>query len=124
MRIGRNATILALLSVATGVLALILYLNGAATLLEAIAFVTGAICVWLTVRENVWNFPIGLVNVAAFAVVFFRARLFGDASLQVAYFILTAIGWYLWLYGGERRTALRVSRTPPLELALVLISGA
>jgi nicotinamide mononucleotide transporter len=115
---------LALLTVATAALAAALYGRGNASILEAIAFVTGAVCVWLTVRESVWNFPIGLLNVAAFAVVFFRAKLFGDAGLQIVYFGLTAVGWYWWLYGGERRTTLRISRTPRLEMALILVAAA
>lgn len=81
---------------------------GRASPLEAVSFVTGAACVWLTVRANVWNFPIGLLNTATFSVVFFDARLYGDAALQVVYFALGLMGWYLWLYGGERRTPLRV----------------
>lgn len=79
-----------------------------ASVLEAISFVTGAICVWLVVRENIWNFPIGLANTATFCVVFFQARLYGDAALQIVYFVLGLMGWYLWLFGGERGTRLRV----------------
>lgn len=88
---------------------------GRASVLEAISFVTGAACVWLTVRANVWNFPIGLLNTATFSVVFFDARLFGDAALQLVYFALGLMGWYLWLYGGERRTPLRVVHASSLE---------
>jgi nicotinamide mononucleotide transporter len=87
--------------------------------LEAFSFLTGAICVWLAVRENIWNFPIGLVNTATFCVVFFEARLYGDAALQIVYFILGVTGWYLWLHGGESRTRLNVARARPGELALV-----
>jgi nicotinamide mononucleotide transporter len=61
--------------------------------------------------------------VATFAVVFFRVRLFADAGLQVVYFGLTFAGWYLWLYGGERRTALKVSRAGGRELATVAATG-
>ncbi|MEZ4358985.1 MAG: nicotinamide riboside transporter PnuC [Kofleriaceae bacterium] len=90
---------------------------GLASWLEAASFVTGAVCVWLTVRENIWNFPLGLANVATYSVVFFQARLFADAGLQVVYFILGVIGWTMWLRGGERRTALRIHRAGRLELA-------
>ena len=30
--------------------------------LEAWGFITGGICVWLTVRENVWTWPVGIAN--------------------------------------------------------------
>ncbi len=87
------------------------------TLLEAVSFVTGALCVWLVVRENVWNFPVGLLNVATFSVVFFQSRLFADAGLQVVYFVLGIMGWTLWVRGGENQTRLKLSRIGITEAA-------
>ena len=51
--------------------------------LETLGFITGAWGVWLQVRENVWNWPIQLVSSALYVVVFFQARLFSDAGLNV-----------------------------------------
>jgi nicotinamide mononucleotide transporter len=93
---------------------------GYSTWLEVASFITGAVCVWLTVKESVWNFPIGLVNSATFLVVFFESHLFADAGLQIVYFVLTALGWYMWLKGGEGRTELRISRSSPRELAITV----
>jgi len=107
--------------VAAGALAVTMALADRATWLEAVSFVTGAICVWLTVKESVWNFPIGLLNVATFSVVFFQSRLFADAGLQVVYFVLGVIGWRLWLYGGKDRTTLQISRCSSVELGLVAV---
>src|SRR3954451_7489342 len=115
--LGRGDAVLALLTVGTTALAGLLLWRGLTTWLEAISFVTGAVCVWLTVRENIWNFPIGMLNGATFAFVFFRARLFADAGLQVVYFVLGGIGWYLWLYGGKGRTALPITRAPARRAA-------
>src|ERR1044072_3825413 len=75
---------------------------------EALGFVTGAICVYLVVKENVWNFPIGIANGVFFLVLFTGAQLYGDAALQVVYIALGFQGWYLWLRGGENRTPLSV----------------
>ena len=105
----------------TAIIAAGTYVAGRASGLEAVSFITGAACVWLTVRENPWNFPIGLLNVVTFSVVFFRAGLFADAGLQVVYFVLGCVGWYLWLYGGERRTPLRVGRASQRELLVLLL---
>jgi len=124
MRIGRDAWVLGILTGGAGITAAALYFAGRASALEAVSFVTGAACVWLTVKESVWNFPVSLVNVATFLVVFARARLLADAGLQVVYFVLTAAGWYQWLYGGEGRTRLRARRVPRGEAALVALSGA
>lgn len=91
-------------------------LRGTASWLESASFVTGAACVWLTVKENVWNFPIGIANVATFGFVFLRAGLFADAGLQVVYLILAARGWYLWLHGSQEGARLHVTRAGRGEL--------
>lgn len=101
--------------------AIAMVLRGNASVLEAVSFVTGAIAVWLTVKENIWNFPIGLVNTAAYSVVFYQARLFGDAALQIVYFGLCLAGWYRWLYGGEQKTRLTVTRAGSAELSTVAL---
>ncbi len=78
---------------------------------EAWGFATGGVCVWLVVREHVWNWPIGLANNVVFFILFFRAQLYADMGLQVVYFALGAYGWWLWLFGGENRTVLKIART-------------
>lgn len=81
------------------------------------------VAVYLTVRENVWCWPTGLVNVAIFIVVFARARLYADMGLQVVYVGLCLYGWYAWLHGGRDHGVLRVSTTPRAALA-GLFAGA
>lgn len=122
MRNSFDNWLLAALTAGTAGLAAVMWHLGAATWLEAASFVTGALCVWLTVKESAWNFPISLINVTTFSFVFFEARLFADATLQVVYFVLTLVGWYFWLFGGENRTALRVARGSRAELAGVLFT--
>ncbi len=117
-----ETTTFAPLTAGVAALALVMVGLGRASALEAVSFVSGAICVWLTVKENIWNFPIGLLNTATFSVVFFEARLYGDASLQVVYFVLGLIGWYLWLYGGDHRTALKVNWASAVERGTVALA--
>lgn len=112
---------LLVLTLLTSALAVYMAQSGRASWLEAASFVTGAVCVWLTVRENVWNFPIGLLNVMTFSVVFFRAGLFADAGLQVVYFFLGCIGWYMWLFGGARHTKLKIARASQTELFIIVV---
>jgi nicotinamide mononucleotide transporter len=90
---------------------------------EVFGFVSGAWCVWLTVKQNIWNWPIGLLNNAFFLVLFVRAHLFADSSLQVVYLVLGVLGWYWWLRGGRGKTALPIMHTGPrtaLALAIIL----
>ena len=78
---------------------------------EVFGFVTGVLNVWLLARQNIWNWPIGLANNAAYLVVFVTSGLYGDAGLQVVYISLGIYGWQLWLRG-KAGHALPVARTP------------
>lgn len=78
---------------------------------EAFGFVTGAACVWLGVKQNVWTWPVGIANNALYLIVFVESRLFADAGLQIAFAALAAYGWYAWMQHAGTR-ALTVVRTP------------
>ena len=88
---------------------------------EVLAVVFGIASVYLSTRENIWSWPTALVNVALYFVVFFEAKLYADMGLQVVYFVLSLYGWYEWLYGGENRTELAVSRVPRRLLPLLVV---
>ena len=94
------------------------------SVLEAAAVVLGFLGVWLTVRQDWRCWPVGLVSVLAFAVVFWRARLYGAASLQLLYAGTQLYGWWAWRHGGERGGALAVGRTPRRLLVALLAAGA
>jgi nicotinamide mononucleotide transporter len=79
---------------------------------EIVGVVTGVLGVWLTTRQKIWCWPVGIVSVTSFIVVFFRAKLYAAMGLQAVYVGLAAYGWYAWLRGGEGHSALRVSRLP------------
>ena len=84
----------------------------ALSLLEVFAVVTGAWSVWMLSRNHPIGWWIGLVSVAAFALVFFRARLFAEVGIQVFYSVTSLQAIWIWLRGGEGRTERPVSRLP------------
>jgi len=93
---------------------------------EAFGFSTGAICVWLVTKGNIWSWPIGLANNIFFGILFWNARLFADFGLQGVYFILGLYGWWAWLRGGENHSAMLVSRARKYEwlgMILFLVIG-
>ncbi len=91
-------------------------LSGVATTwAELLGFATGLVGVWMVVRQNIWNWPVGIANVILLGVVFVEVGLYADAVLQVVYVVLSLYGWWQWLYGGAGRSRLAVSRTPPAE---------
>ena len=92
--------------------------------LETTAVVITLLAVYLTTRQVVWCWPLGMVSVTLYAVVFFDARLYADTGLQGLYFLLAAYGWWAWLYGGENQSALVVTTTPPRTRIVLLVAAA
>ena len=90
-----------------------------ASLLEAAGFATGAVSVWLVVRESTWTWPVGIANNVVFVVLFFEARLFADMALQFVYVALSLLGWWYWLHGGEGGRRRRVGRVGAAEAAVL-----
>ncbi len=76
---------------------------------EIIAVILGLISVFLTTRQNVWCYPLGIVSVFVYIFIFYDVKLYADMGLQVFFIVLQVYGWYEWLYGGEQKTELKVS---------------
>lgn len=89
---------------------------------EIAAFATGALCVFLVVRQHVGNFAVGMANNVLFIWLFVGAGLYADAGLQVVYIGLAVFGWWCWVRGGDRGSGVVVAR--PSARALVACVGA
>jgi len=87
----------------------------------AVAFTL--VAVYLTTRQVIWCWPLGMVSVTLYAVVFFEARLYADTGLQGLYFALAAYGWWAWTRGGEDHGALEVSRASARTGAILLMAA-
>lgn len=64
---------------------------------EWVAAALGLVNIALLVRRSAWNYPFGMAMVALYATVFFDAKLYGEAGLQLFFFIAQAWSWVLWV---------------------------
>ena len=82
--------------------------------MEAVAVVFGVACVWLTIRQSIWCWPTGLVQVFLYIFIFYEVKLYSDLILHVIYVGLQIYGWQHWLRGGnpanDKQAAARVWR--------------
>ncbi|MEE4315450.1 MAG: nicotinamide riboside transporter PnuC [Erythrobacter sp.] len=95
--------------------------------LEIIAVALGLANVGLLVRRSIWNYPFGMAMVTLYCVIFWQARLYGEAVLQVFFFIVQGWGWWLWARAGGLTRMVRVEwmgwRGQVLSVALVASSS-
>jgi nicotinamide mononucleotide transporter len=87
-------------------------------MVEWIGAAAGLACVWLVARANIWNWPVSILNTTLYFVVFLRASLYADASLQVVFTVLGLYGWWSWRFGGAGRAELPLRRAKCAEVAL------
>jgi nicotinamide mononucleotide transporter len=66
------------------------------TLLEFIAVIAGIVSVWFSRKENILVYPVGLVNTIIYIYLSIKGNLFGEASVNVYYTIMSVYGWMLW----------------------------
>ncbi|MQP74300.1 nicotinamide riboside transporter PnuC [Stenotrophomonas sp. MYb238] len=65
-------------------------------MLEWSAVIASALGVWLMAQRRMLAWPVGLLSVGLYALVFFEARLYSDMLLQGAFAAFLAYGWANW----------------------------
>lgn len=88
--------------------------------LEIFGAVTGLIFVILEVKQNKWFWPLGLISAIVYTYVFFEAKFYADASLQIYFVAISIYGWYYWAKGREEKELPIIRLSPKLA---VLLSG-
>src|SRR5215471_5791514 len=66
------------------------------TWLEYIAVFSGIASVWFSRIENIWVYPLGLVNTIIYIWISVKGNLFGEASVNFYYTVMSIYGWILW----------------------------
>ena len=64
--------------------------------LEIIAALLGVANVLLVVRRSIWNYPFGIAMVSLYFFVFWDAKLYSDALLQIFFVLIQLYGWWAW----------------------------
>lgn len=97
--------------------------------IEFVATVFNLVSVWLTAKNKVASWPVGIVAVTLFFVLFFEIRLYSDMVEQAYFFVTGFWGWWLWTHPkrqaeADRRGELKISRGSRRELALAAAATA
>jgi nicotinamide mononucleotide transporter len=64
--------------------------------MEYIAVFSGIASVWYSRKENILVYPTGLLNTIFYIYLSFKGGLFGEASVNFYYTVMSIYGWVLW----------------------------
>ncbi len=78
--------------------------------IEVAAVLLGLANIALLIRRSIWNYPFGLAMVTLYAVIFFEAKLYADAGLQVFFFAIQIYGWMNWARARDAEGLVIVAR--------------
>jgi nicotinamide mononucleotide transporter len=64
--------------------------------LEFIAVFAGIGSVWFSRKDNILVYPVGLINTSIYIYLSLKGNLFGEASVNFYYTVMSIYGWILW----------------------------
>jgi nicotinamide mononucleotide transporter len=85
------------------------------TWLEFVAVFAGIASVWYSKKENVLVYPVGLINTIIYVYLSFSAKLFGEATVNLYYTIMSLYGWWIWVKKDNQEQNLQISNSTRKE---------
>src|SRR5215831_5794370 len=73
------------------------------SLLEYIAVFTGIASVFYQKKENILVYPVGLMNTIIYIYLSVKGHLFGEASVNLYYTVMSIYGWILWAQKNQQK---------------------
>lgn len=92
--------------------------------LEIAGTITTVLGIWLSTRRLLICWPVVLAADFLYLAVFYHARLFSDALLQVFFVAFTLYGWWHWWRGVVADGEVRVVPLPVRGWLMGLVAGA
>ncbi len=93
--------------------------------LEIAANAIITLSIWLAARNSTLTWSTGMLGCALFSVLFFQAKLYADATLQVFFIVTSAVGWWQWRHpiGQESVAARPITRSASSTLAWMVCAA-
>ena len=64
--------------------------------LEFLAVIFGFLSVWFAKGNNILVYPTGILSTSIFVYLLIISELYGDASINGYFFVMSFYGWYFW----------------------------
>lgn len=90
--------------------------------------------VWLISKRNILTWPVGIISVLLYMILFFQIHLYSDSLEQVYYLVASVYGWYYWsgssrdnytitevVYGSKRVIIIFIGITAGISILLGMV---
>lgn len=67
-----------------------------ANYIEVTGVVLSVVYLLLSIRQNIYLWPVGLLSAVMYIIVFYEAKFYADMGLNGYYFVISIYGWINW----------------------------
>ncbi len=89
--------------------------------IEILAVITGFIAIYFQIKAKVVYWPISILNVLLYIIIFFQSKLYAEISLQFYYLIMSIYGWIFWAKHHNNYDQVAISRSSKKLLLTLLL---
>lgn len=75
--------------------------------IEFFGTVFGIAAVWLAAQSRILTWPVGLINIALFFMIYYQVQLYSDMFLQVYFAGVALYGWFFWKEDQKNKKRIR-----------------
>jgi len=95
--------------------------------IEFFGVLSGVAAITLSAKANIWNWPVGIINIILSFFVYYQIQLYPDMFLQLFFFVTNLIGWWRWAHPkaeeADAKKELRVSFMNTRQYVALLFIG-
>lgn len=66
------------------------------SIIEIIAVIFSLFSVILTARNKIWCWPVGIIGIIFYGILFYQNQIWGNMYLQLFFIVLSVVGWNNW----------------------------
>jgi nicotinamide mononucleotide transporter len=88
-------------------------------MIEFIAVIFSLSCVILTTQRNILCWPVGLIGIIAYSIIFYKGKDWSNFLLQFVFTIQSIIGWINW----KKSENLKIKSLKAYDLFTILVAS-
>ena len=89
-------------------------------IIESVAVLFSVVYVILAAKENIWCWAAAIISVSLYVYIFYTVQLYPETGLQIFYFIMAIVGYYMW----NKQDKERIKEWSETKHLLIILFGA